>query len=204
MHSYTKKDCKFEKVIFILAIISYVLAPYISTLFKWLITDEYVNLLLTNLGLSISSTSIFAILYFIFTKWIWKLPFVLKLLNITNFSGTWKCEGIGCKYNTDEKNKWTGSLKIVQYLTKMEIILTTDKSQSISKSVISNLEVDESGCCILSYMYFNKPNNIEKGLSEHEGFCTITFDLGKNIATGSYYTNPARKSYGSIKLEKIT
>lgn len=84
----------------------------------------------------------------------------------------------------------------------MEIVLTTDKSQSRSISVISNLEVSETGECSLSYMYFNKPNSIEDGLNEHEGFCSLVFDLEKNTAVGSYYTNPARKSYGTIKLIK--
>ena len=51
-------------------------------------------------------------------------------------------------------------------------------------------------------MYFNKPYDSEEGLNEHEGFCSLVFDLRNKTAKGAYYTNPARKSYGSMELEK--
>lgn len=202
MHFYTKKDSKYEKVVFGIAIFSYVVAPYLSSLLEQLVTNESVNLIIKNLGLSISSLTIFSISYFVFTKWLWKIPCIATYLNVTNISGIWKCEGIGRKYDDATiKNNWTGKVKIVQSLTKMEIILTTDKSQSRSTSVISNLELHETNECTLSYMYFNKPNNISEGLNEHEGFCTLIFDLEKKIATGSYYTNPSRKSFGTMNLK---
>lgn len=103
-----------------------------------------------------------------------------------------------------KKNNWTGTVKIVQTLTKMEIILTTEKSQSRSISVISSLEVHETNECTLSYMYFNKPNDIAEGLNEHEGFCSLVFNMKEKTAKGSYYTNPARKSYGTINLKLIS
>lgn len=205
MHFYTKKDSKYEKVVFGIAIFSYVVAPYLSSLLEQLLTNESVNLIIKNLGLSISSLTIFSISYFVFTKWLWKIPFIAAYLNVTNISGIWKCEGIGCKYDEATiKNNWTGTVKIVKSLTRMEIILTTDKSQSRSTSVISNLELHETNECTLSYMYFNKPNNISEGLNEHEGFCTLIFDLEKKKATGSYYTNPSRKSFGTMDLEFLS
>ena len=142
MHSYTKKDNKFEKVVFGLAIISYVIAPYLTTLLEKYLKNESVNVFLSNLGLTISSVTVFSILYFVFTKWVWKVPCISHYLNVTNISGTWRCEGIGYKYDNENiKNDWTGTIKIIQTLTKMEIVLTTDKSQSRSTSVISNLEL---------------------------------------------------------------
>lgn len=205
MHSYTKKDNKFERVVFGLAIVSYIIAPYLSTLLEKYLKNETVNTVLSNLGLTISSVTIFSILYLVLTKWLWKIPFISHYLNVTNISGTWRCEGIGYKYNNEsEKNNWTGTVKIVQTLTKMEIILTTEKSQSRSISVISSLEVHETNECTLSYMYFNKPNDIAEGLNEHEGFCSLVFNMKEKTAKGSYYTNPARKSYGTMNLKLIS
>lgn len=202
MHSYTKKDNKFEKVVFGLAIISYIVAPYLSTLLGKYLKNETVNVVLSNLGLTISSVTIFSILYFVLTKWLWKISFISHYLNVTNISGTWRCEGIGYKYdNGTIKNDWTGTIKIIQTLTKMEVVLTTDKSQSRSTSVISNLELHETKECTLSYMYLNRPNDTSEGLNEHEGFCTLVFDLEKKKAKGSYYTNPARKTYGTMILD---
>ena len=205
MHSYTKKDNKFENVVFGLAIASYLVAPYLSNLLNKLIPNETVQSLLSNLGLSISSITIFSILYFLFTKCLWKIPCFSTFLHVVNISGVWKCEGVGYKYGEpDVQNHWTGTVRIIQSLTKMEIVLTTDKSQSRSTSVISNLELHETKECTLSYMYFNKPNDIAEGLNEHEGFCTLVFDIKNKTATGSYYTNPARRSFGTMKLEFIS
>ncbi len=205
MHSYTKKEGKYENIVFGIAIISYIIAPYVSSLLENLITDETLNIIINNLGLSISSVTLFSLLYFGFTKWLWKIPFISGYLNVRDISGTWKCIGVGCKYDDSSiRNSWTGTIKIIQSLTKMEIVLTTDKSQSRSISVISNLELHETKECTLSYMYFNRPNNVSDGLNEHEGFCTLIFDLEKKTATGSYYTNPSRKSYGTMTLELIS
>lgn len=205
MHSYTKKDNKFENVVFGLAIASYLAAPYLSNLLNKLIPNETVHSILTNLGLSISSITIFSILYFLFTKFLWKIPCFSAFLNVANISGIWKCEGVGYKYDDPNvQNHWVGTVRIVQSLTKMEIVLTTDKSQSRSTSVISNLEVHETKECTLSYMYFNKPNDIAEGLNEHEGFCSLIFDMKNKTAKGSYYTNPARKSYGTMELKLIS
>lgn len=204
MHSYTKKDNKFEKIVFALAIISYIVAPFLSSLLEKNINNTEISFILSNLGLAISSVTIFTILFFIFTKWLWKIPFISNYLNVTNISGIWKCEGIGYKYDDKSvRNNWSGTIKIVQTLTKMEIVLTTDKSQSRSISVISNLELHDTKECTLSYMYYNRPNDIAEGLNEHEGFCSLVFDLEKKKATGTYYTNPSRKSYGTMKLEFV-
>lgn len=205
MHSYTKKDNKFERIVFALAIASYIVAPYLSSLLEKNIKNENITVIFSNLGLTISSVTIFTILYFLFTKWLWKIPFISNCLHVTNISGIWKCEGIGCKYDDKNiKNTWTGTIKIVQTLTKMEIVLTTENSQSRSTSVISNLELHDTKECTLSYMYYNKPNDIAEGLNEHEGFCSLVFDLEKKRATGVYYTNPARKSYGTMKLDFVS
>ncbi|MBQ7367939.1 MAG: hypothetical protein IJW57_12050 [Spirochaetaceae bacterium] len=205
MHSYTKKDNKFEKIIFTLAIISYMAAPFLSSLLEKNIKNEEITIVFSNLGFTISSATIFTILYFIFTKLLWKIPIFSSCLQVTNISGIWRCEGIGCKYDDKSiKNNWTGTIKIVQTLTKMKIVLTTDKSQSRSTSVISNLELHDTKECTLSYMYYNRPNDMAEGLNEHEGFCSLVFDLEKKQATGTYYTNPARKSYGTMKLEFVS
>lgn len=205
MHSYTKKDNKFEKIIYTLAIISYMAAPFLSSLLEKNIKNEELTIVFSNLGFTISSATIFTILYFIFTKLLWKIPIFSSCLQVTNISGIWRCEGTGFKYDDKSiKNNWTGTIKIVQTLTKMKIVLTTDKSQSRSTSVISNLELHDTKECTLSYMYYNRPNDMAEGLNEHEGFCSLVFDLEKKQATGTYYTNPARKSYGTMKLEFVS
>ena len=99
MHSYTKKDNKFEKIVFTLAIISYIAAPFLSSLLEKKINNTEISFILSNLGLTISSVTIFTILFFIFTKWLWKIPFISNYLNVTNISGIWKCEGTGYKYD---------------------------------------------------------------------------------------------------------
>lgn len=205
MHYYTVRDHSKVHVIFWISAISVLITPVVNQLVEWIVDK---NITISNIyhqlgiiGISFSGVLIFTCLWFLFKNFIWKL--FSKVL-IPNISGHYLCTGIGEKYSqNDVTNNWSGVIEIEQSYDELFVKLTTEKSKSHSYSLVGDLEKRDNNEVVLSYMYENEPYKTEEGLNQHKGFCRLTFNLKEGSASGRYYTDCDRSSYGTMNLKKV-
>ncbi len=208
MHDYSIRNNPKRAVYYWLSAIAVVITPFLIDFIEWVMQKcpclkeiyDKVNFL----GFSLSAFLVFTILWFLFTRYVWKLLSKLKIISVPNISGKWECFGKGKKYaNTNENNEWKGSVQIDQEYEKISIKLTTEQSKSHSYSLVGDIEIRGNDEIILSYMYENEPFENENGLNQHKGFCRLIFNLANKTAKGRYYTDKDRGSYGVMELNKV-
>jgi len=147
--------------------------------------------------------TVYAILYFIFSRWLWRLQvFQGWLVPNPDLQGTW--EGTLKTTWIDPKTGKVSTpiplvLVIKQSFDSMNCVMYTQESTSVSNAAQIS-EDDGSGIFALSYNYTNKPDAELRGRSEiHDGAALLTVvRKPKRILKGEYWTN--RKSTGSIEL----
>lgn len=151
------------------------------------------------LSLTVSSAAIFSLLYFVFDRLLWRLPF----LGIPDFTGDWKCEGFSYKYDDSAEQEWSGVVHVQQTWDKILVTLETANSKSASVSLSANVEALPGHGFRLKYLYSNEPLPGNKELHSHYGYSNILFtkDLGSGV--GKYFTNEERKTYGTMNLTKV-
>ncbi len=192
MHPYSIDSNERQNIAFYLAIIAIGLA--------WLL-----NVYLPSLGLQskwyIDAPSVmgfYAILYFIFDRWLWKWGFLRKLgiVQTPIIIGSWKGEVVSSFAPQERKNV---KVKIRQTWTHLQINL--ENSTSKSHSLIAGFSVNSSRGCILSYQYQNDPlPNTLATMQIHYGTATIECD--EQGLKGEYYSGRGRTNHGSITLQK--
>ena len=207
MHDYSIRNSSKRHVYYWVSAIAIIISPIIIKLAEHIIQKHsYLSEIYEKagfLGFSLSALVVFSLLWFLFTKYIWKILSKLKIMSVPNISGEWDCSGKGNKYACpDKQNKWKGIIQIEQEYEKISIKLTTEQSKSHSYSLVGDIEIHGQNEIILSYMYENEPYENEEGLNQHKGFCRLIFDLKNKIAKGRYYTDKDRGSYGVMELKK--
>ena len=208
MHDYSIRNKSKRITYYWISAISIMVTPVVINFLEKLFAKMPILNKLYNqinlLGFSFSAVLIFTILWFLFSKMIWKLFAKIKIIKIPDISGNWFCAGEGRKYlDFNDINNWNGIIQIEQEYERLSVKLTTEKSKSHSYSLVGDIEIRDKNEIILSYMYENEPLKTEKGLMQHKGFCRLIFDLSNNSANGSYYTDNNRSSYGIVKLTKL-
>ena len=148
---------------------------------------------------------IYIILKFIFTKWVWRFPFLQGwLIKYPNLQGTWQGT-----LQTNWKNPETGEipgpipmiLVIKQTFDSINCVMYTQESTSYSNASMLN-EDDDSGVQRLSYNYTNTPDTTIRGRSAiHYGAAILRIVRGKKKYSlqGEYWTS--RSTAGSISLK---
>ncbi|MBB5879646.1 hypothetical protein GGR74_000794 [Xanthomonas arboricola] len=86
--------------------------------------------------------AVYAILYVIFRRWIWRMPFVARWLKVADLSGTWICEGHPFPRPDSLAIDWEGRMTITQDWDKLRIHLDAGFSKSNS---------DVAGLCVRPY-----------------------------------------------------
>ncbi|MDP9412547.1 MAG: hypothetical protein M3Q08_00255 [Pseudomonadota bacterium] len=142
--------------------------------------------------------AVYAALYFVFEKWLWKLGPLGRLLNVPNLAGKWSCEGLG--KDQDPPRPWSGTATIVQSWDRIRVHLQT--AQSSSDSVAAALIHDAAAGHRLMYHYRNHPRIGERELSAHHGFAELTFAADGRFATGEYFNGRGRNTFGTMTLER--
>lgn len=185
MHEYTIKRPLKERIIFFIAIVAITIAPIIDQIFP------------------VVAGGIFVLLWLLFSKFLWNKS-IFKLISQTpDLNGTWNCDGEGKKQNDPSvTNPWNATITIEQNFSEISIYMKTKNNSSQSVSYGASIEFINKETCTLSYPYKNTPMKADSDMYEHDGFCQLTFNLDNNTATGYYYTNNSRKSYGFMKLTK--
>ncbi|QQO07574.1 hypothetical protein [Breznakiella homolactica] len=197
MHEYSTDNRKRERVIFWLAMASIIITPGIN----WIIS-KFTNLFRNYIEITYTVTSvlIFTILYFFFNKIVWR--FCYKFLKIPNLNGIWKCKGHSFNYKTDEEYDWDSEICIKQEWDKIGITQKTADSDSFSTSIIGGLKIEDNDEILLSYVYSNTPRSHTPNLLRHEGLVKLRFNKNLCTASGDYFNDPSRNTYGTMSLEK--
>jgi hypothetical protein len=148
----------------------------------------------------VGAGTVFAILYWIFDKYVWRWPTVAALLKVPNLAGDWRCEGQSLKQDGTLDIAWSGVATIVQSWDKLRIRLKT--AQSASNSITAAVLYDSADGFRLLYNYRNEPNIDEPRLSSHVGFTDLLFDKDLRSAEGLYFNGHGRFTYGTMKLTR--
>ncbi len=202
MHDYSIDKHPKEKVLFILALIAITTAPLLQD-----VADIIVAYLEVNAGWSSAPVvavpvfGIFAGLYFLFNKYLWKINWLRKVLLVPDLNGTWECKGHTILKNGEPANyDWVSTISISQSWSK--ILIHSKTSQSESKSISASIYHEDGIGYRLLYQYNNKPNADELDLKNHSGSSELLFAEDTSSASGSYYTDRHRTTVGTMELNK--
>lgn len=202
MHDYSIDKHPKEKVLFFLALVAITSAPIIKELAEYL-----VSLLEVSTGWSsvpvvaVPVFGLFAGLYFLFDKYLWKISWLRKVLLVPDLNGKWRCNGHTNLKNAEQVDyDWNATVSITQSWSKMLIHLNT--SQSESKSISASIYHEAGVGYRLLYQYNNKPNANELDLNNHSGSAELLFTEDTVSASGSYYTDRHRTTVGTMILER--
>jgi hypothetical protein len=190
----------------VLLFISFFLAKLINDLLSVYSTNISTNLqaILSALdfwGVSITSVTllgVFGILYFLYSKWLWKAPIISRLHRIPNLNGVWKGELTSSFKTNGEATKISISMEIIQDWDNMRVKCTFPKSSShsIAAFVFSN---GDSGI-EFGFPYCNDSHCVEWKTKKHDGY--NTFNVAGKSMIGRYFTNREDGTNGIIVLEK--
>jgi len=202
MHDYSIDKHPKEKVLFFLALMAISAAPPIKQL-----ADTLIASLEASTGWSsapvvaIPVFGLFAGLYFLFDKYLWKISWLRKVLLVPDLNGKWACIG-----HTNLKNAkavsydWEATVSITQSWSKILIHLKTQQSES--KSISASIYHEAGVGYRVLYQFNNKPNADEIDLNNHSGSVEILFSENTKSAFGSYYTDRHRTTVGTMSLKR--
>ncbi|MDG9730337.1 pancortin-3 [Ignatzschineria sp. RMDPL8A] len=152
-----------------------------------------------SFNFTVSTGILYWLVYTFFNKFLWKIP----LFKLPNIQGVWSINGKTIDQNGQTLYEWSGELDIEQAWDKIAIVLKTDQSESKSYTATLRKESGSKGGWILYYSYKNEPDINEQGsLSMHKGYCEITFNENNETASGSYFNNFGRYTFGVLDLKK--
>ena len=148
----------------------------------------------------VGAGAVYAGLYWLFDRAIWKLGPVSRILKAPNLAGTWRVSGL--RMEQQPPQPWSGQITIVQSWDKLRVHL--DTQTSCSDSVAAALLHDAAAGYRLMYHYKNQPRMGAAGLAAHHGFAELTFAPDGQTATGEYFNGRGRNTYGTMSLIKET
>lgn len=151
-------------------------------------------------------TGFIVLIWTVFEKWIWKLPYIRYLSHISGtpvLHGTWKGR---IEFVRDENGKPGSSDIYVSFLQTYTTITVRAyfPKPSGSVSIISRFEIQKSGITNLYYLYKNTaPHGKRDTNRPHDG--TVVLEISGNPVTkihGSYFTD--RNGSGTVVLNKFS
>ncbi|WP_426156608.1 hypothetical protein [Pseudomonas sp. TSRC2-2] len=161
--------------------------------------DLPVNLPPTALSL-IGAGIVFALLYALFNKTVWKWRWAVKYLKVPDLSGEWQCTGATLDTEGNPIRSWQADVYICQTWDKIRVRLKTH--QSGSNSITAALVHDEADGYRLLYNYRNDPNPGEPELRGHVGSANLLFTKSLDCAQGDYFNGYGRPTYGRMELRR--
>lgn len=188
MHEYSIKGHPRERYVFWIALVAIITVPFIR---------QYGAI--AGISVTISASAIFLILYLIWDKYLWKILGINRLYKLPDLGGNWLCEG--SSIDADGKtHQWSGKVVIEQNWSKIAICVLTVTSRS--RSSVATVEYDAGHGYRLIYGYQNQPASEQSELSVHRGHCDLVFNNELSNASGNYFNDAQRKTWGDIKLRK--
>lgn len=144
--------------------------------------------------------TVFAILYWLFERYVWRWSAIRKLLKVPDLAGHWKCSGKTLDSSGNVTYTWDATVTILQSWDKIRVRLVT--AQSGSNSISAALFYDDIEGYHLLYNYRNDPNVGETALASHVGFSSMIFSKEQNLAVGDYFNGHGRFTFGTMNWEK--
>lgn len=143
------------------------------------------------------SVAISNVLLYVYSKWLWKRKYLLKLLPFPYLGGTWEGKIISTyKGSTSRDIK----VKIKHELFGSYLTLYSNESKSLSKSFSFNID-KQRGIKQIIYTYQNDPNaKVRKHSEIHYGTAVLDIDDSGISLEGNYWTD--RNTTGIIRLNK--
>lgn len=157
------------------------------------------NLPPTVLSLAGAGT-VFAVLYWLFDRFVWRWSKIASVLKVPDLSGDWNCEGRSLRSDGAVDVAWNGTVTIVQTWDKLRVRLKTD--QSGSNSITAAVLYDSADGYRLLYNYRNEPRIEEPNLQGHVGFADLVFGRDLKTAEGPYFNGHGRFTFGTMKLTR--
>jgi len=161
--------------------------------------DLSVNLPPVVLSL-VGAGSVFVALYWIFDRFLWRLPGVAMFLRVPNLSGDWHCDGQTLNPDKSPSYAWQATITIAQSWDRIRLHLAT--ATSTSDSVAAAIAYDSIDGYHLLYHYRNTPAVTSVDLAAHRGFGELIFSKDLRTATGEYFNGSGRFSFGTMRLRK--
>lgn len=152
------------------------------------------------IAIPISASLVFPIVHVIFDNWLWKHSVLVKILGVPDLNGVWDCEGQTIGGGNSLGEKWTGVVSVVQTWEKISVYL--DTASSSSYSVAASLIHQPGRGFVLMYSYRNEPGISDTDLKGHIGYCELQIGSDIREATGDYFNNRGRTTYGKMKLKR--
>ncbi len=150
--------------------------------------------------LPVSAAMVYPIGHKLFDLWAWRWPPMLHFLTIPNLNGNWTCEGQTMNIEGKIIYEWKATVCITQTWEKIKVYLDTGSSQS--SSVAASLVKEPGRGYLLMYSYRNEPKIGEKDLQAHVGYCELLFNEKFTAATGDYFNNKGRVTFGRMTLKR--
>jgi hypothetical protein len=148
----------------------------------------------------VGAGSVFAFLYWIFNRYVWRWSRLSSLLKVPDLRGEWHCEGRSLKEDRSVAFEWSGTISIVQTWDKLRVRLRTP--QSGSNSITAALAYDSVDGYRLLYNYRNEPRADQPELDIHVGFAELTFAKDLRTADGFYFNGRGRFTFGTMRLSR--
>lgn len=150
-----------------------------------------------------SIPAIYALLFFIFDKFLWKNKLFRKLGIVVadDLNGKWN--GIVKSSHDNFQREIPIELQIEQSATRVKICGTFGQSKSVSvHENFSRSEIDNQ--VALFYFFRNEPNyDAPETMAIHEGAVKLTYNKEENKLTGYYYSGRDRNNHGIIEVKKV-
>lgn len=195
MHAYITDSNERRDIPLVLAAISIGLSISVSTLFS--------SLQITIPGW-IDVTSVpgyYALLYMLFDKFCWRVPFLhrLNVIKVPALAGLWR--GYVLSSFDDHREKHEIHLRIEQDWTQIRISL--EGSLSRSHSFLAAVFTNAPEGMLLDYEYQNEPQPGAKDTMQiHHGTARLNV-ISDSVMDGYYYTGRGRGNYGRIYLARV-
>ncbi|MFZ3031750.1 MAG: hypothetical protein WA082_01820 [Candidatus Moraniibacteriota bacterium] len=150
-----------------------------------------------------SIPAVYAILFLVFDKFLWKIPIFKKLGIIISddFNGKWV--GIVKSSYDNFESDIPAELIIKQTATRIKVCGKFNQSKSVSIHENFGLnEVDDK--VALFYFFRNEPNyDATKTMAVHEGSTKLVYNPGADSLTGYYYSGRDRNNHGTIEVKRV-
>lgn len=205
LHPYGSNEDR-RKVHFAIAALSIALGavlliPIRSQLLSVADTSEISQSLILLVIPLLSPFSAYAVFYWAFDKYIWKIPFLrtLGVVKVPNLAGKWNGH-LKSSYDNFKKT-YDIKVRIAQSWTRISIDLCTSTSSSESNTASFVLRGNRSPELICTY------NNSPEGtavdtMEKHSGTTVLKLEGGSRLK-GEYYTGRGRMNQGTMDLQRV-